>query len=84
MAPMKEAIKTAINPPSDMLPIDTLPPITSITMATPMLAPPLMPKTEGPARGLRKAVCNSNPLDDNAAPANMAVNACGSLTEVTI
>ncbi len=56
MAPAKAAASTAMKPDSDTLPAVMLPPSSSMTNATPRLAPLLMPKTLGPARGLRKAV----------------------------
>ena len=46
-------------------------------MATASPAPLLIPKTSGPANGLRKAVCKSKPLVARAAPASRAVMACG-------
>ena len=49
----------------------------STTKATPILAPELIPNTEGPARGLRNTVCICKPLIDRPAPATKAVNACG-------
>ena len=42
-----------------------------------MLAPELIPNTEGPANGLRKTVCICNPLTAKPAPATSAVKACG-------
>ena len=45
--------------------------------ATPKLAPDEIPKTEGPANGFLKKVCNNNPLTANAAPEKTAVIACG-------
>lgn len=37
-----------------------------------------MPNTDGPARGLRKAVCSNSPLAANAPPHSRAVTAPGS------
>ena len=54
------------------------PPV-SITSATPRLAPELIPKIEGPARGLLNTVCNISPLAASDAPQSMAVIACGNL-----
>ena len=49
----------------------------STTKATPILAPELMPSTDGPAKGLRKTVCICKPLTESPAPATNAVSACG-------
>jgi hypothetical protein len=57
-------------------------PITKI--ATPRLAPALIPNTYGPAKGLRKTVCICNPLNDKAAPVNIAVKAFGNRNSKTI
>lgn len=46
-------------------------------MATPRLAPELIPKTDGPASGFRKSVCTRRPLHANAAPLIAAVSAAG-------
>ena len=59
------------------LPVVMLPPTTSMTSATPRWAPLSMPSTEGPASGLRKAVCSNRPLTDRAAPHIRAVTAWG-------
>ena len=56
IAPMKAAKRMAKNPVRVKLPTPTLPPISSMTKATPKPAPLLMPKMLGPANGLRKAV----------------------------
>ena len=48
-------------------------------MATPKLAPALIPRTKGPARGFLNMVCICNPLTDNADPANIAVITLGIL-----
>ncbi len=45
--------------------------------AAPRLAPELMPKTKGPASGLRKSVCINRPLKDRPPPTKIAVNAFG-------
>ena len=42
-----------------------------------MLAPELIPSTEGPASGFRKTVCICKPLIARPAPATKAVNTCG-------
>ena len=59
------------------LPIVAVPPRNRRTMATPRLAPASMPRMDGPARGLRKAVCRSRPQVPNAAPVSRAVSICG-------
>lgn len=46
-------------------------------VATPRLAPELIPKTSGPAKGFRKIVCICKPLTPKATPANTAANALG-------
>ena len=78
IAPTKAATRTAIKPERLTEPAEILPPNNSITRATPSPAPLLMPKTLGPASGLRKAVCSISPLTANAPPASRAVSACGS------
>ena len=50
----------------------------SVKSATPRLAPELMPRTYGPARGLRKRVCICRPLAERAIPAAMATITFGS------
>jgi len=45
--------------------------------AAPKLAPELMPRTKGPARGLRNRVCINNPLKESPPPTRMAVRAFG-------
>ena len=77
IAPVNAATNTAKNPDKFSTPILTLPPNSSITTATPSPAPLVIPKTEGPANGLRNAVCNINPLTDKATPHRIAVTACG-------
>ena len=47
----------------------------SMKRATPRLAPELMPRTYGPANGLRNRVCISSPLTPSAAPARRATTA---------
>ena len=54
-----------------------LPPQKSMTSATPRLAPVSMPRIEGPASGLLKAVCSSRPATANAAPESSAATICG-------
>ena len=48
-----------------------------IKIATPKLAPELIPKTKGPANGFLKRVCINNPLIDNPEPTIIAVIALG-------
>ena len=55
-----------------------------IKIATPKLAPELIPKTNGPANGFLNNVCINNPLIDNPEPTTMAVIALGNLKSVTI
>ena len=50
----------------------------SVKSATPRLAPELIPRTYGPARGLRKSVCICRPLAESAIPAAMATITFGS------
>ena len=52
-----------------------VPPKASMTKATPKLAPELIPRMDGPAKGLLKAVCNINPEPAKAAPHSRAVMA---------
>ena len=75
IAPTKAAINTATKPERLTLPAEMLPPRSNMTSATPRPAPLLMPNTLGPAKGLRKAVCNISPLTAKAPPANVAVMA---------
>ena len=51
-----------------------VPPPKSMTMATPRLAPELIPRIEGPANGLLKAVCSIKPDPAKAAPHSRAVS----------
>ncbi len=50
-----------------------------IISATPKLAPDVMPKTNGPANGLRNKVCINKPDMPKPEPTNMAVMAFGNL-----
>ena len=84
MAPTKAAPTTAIKPVQEKSAVLTLPPQSSMTRATPRLAPLLMPKTSGPARGLRKAVCSIRPLAASDAPQSVAVRAWGRRVSRTI
>ena len=78
IAPANAAATMASVPVSDSPAMDTAPPMASITTATARAAPLLMPKTSGPARGLRKRVCRSIPVTASPLPASTAVAACGS------
>jgi hypothetical protein len=53
-------------------------------MATPRLAPELIPRTYGPARGFLKRVCISRPLNDKATPVATATTAFTNLISLTI
>ena len=77
IAPTNAANSTAAKPLILTDPTERPPPRKSMTSATPSPAPLLMPKTLGPANGLRKAVCSISPLTARAAPQSMAVIACG-------
>jgi hypothetical protein len=55
-----------------------------ITRATPKLAPELMPKTKGPAKGFLKRVCINKPEIPKPEPTKIAVTAFGSLTLLII
>jgi hypothetical protein len=48
-----------------------------IRSATARLAPELMPKTKGPAKGFLNSVCINNPHTDNPLPTKIAVMALG-------
>ena len=52
-------------------------PAPKITSATPKLAPELIPKTKGPAKGFLKSVCINNPEIPKPEPTKTAVNAFG-------
>ena len=56
IAPTKAAVRIARKPETVNIEVDTVPPNSNITKATPNPAPELMPNTSGPAKGLRKAV----------------------------
>lgn len=49
-----------------------------IKIATPKLAPELIPNTKGPANGFLKSVCINKPLMESPEPAKIAVNDFGS------
>jgi len=48
-----------------------------IKMATPKLAPELIPSTNGPARGFLNKVCINKPLMERPEPTRMAVSDLG-------
>ena len=77
MEPMKAPNTIEKNPERVTPDVAMVPPPRSMTMATPRLAPELIPRIEGPANGLLKAVCSINPDPAKAAPHNRAVSACG-------
>ena len=51
IAPAKAETNTAIKPDTENKTVETLPPKSSITRATPKPAPALIPNTSGPANG---------------------------------
>ncbi len=73
--PMAADNIVAIYPPIVKVPAVTIPFIAIITIATPRLAPEVIPKIEGPANGLSNAVCNIRPDTAKPAPASRAVRA---------
>lgn len=75
---------TEIKPDKVNTPAVIVPAPASMTRATPRLAPELMPKMEGSARGLLKVVCNISPDEANAIPQSKAVTACGRRDSQTI
>ena len=77
--PILEAIAndTSFTMPKASIPENTAEPM--IRIAAPKLAPELIPKTNGPAKGFRKRVCINSPLRANPLPTSMAVNALGIL-----
>src|SRR5574344_1890566 len=83
-APVKAASRTSIKPEILKGPAIKLPPKSNITTATPKLAPELIPKIDGSAKGFTKTVCSSNPLTAKPAPQNKAVTACGKRDSRTI
>ena len=89
--PRKAPMTTAREPmnwkPPPSPPVEgrlSMPPRMSITSATPTLAPLVMPSIDGPARGLRKAVCNSKPDTARLAPHSIAVMLCGTRDSITM
>ena len=73
--PMKAPNTIEKNPERVIPAVAMVPPPANITKATPRLAPELIPKMEGPANGLLKAVCSISPETANAAPHSKAVMA---------
>ena len=59
--------------------IPEITPAPKISMATPKLAPLLIPRTKGPASGFLKSVCISSPEIAKPPPAIIAVIAFGNL-----
>ena len=53
-------------------------------MATPKLAPALIPKMPESAKGFLNTVCNNKPETASAAPVSNAVVACGNRDSITI
>ena len=84
MDPINAPIMTEIKPDKVNTPAVIVPAPASMTRATPRLAPELMPKMEGSARGLLKVVCNISPDEANAIPQSKAVTACGRRDSQTI
>ena len=75
--PMNAPMTIEKNPERVIPAVAMVPPPKSMTMATPKLAPELMPRMEGPANGLLKAVCSMSPEPASAAPHSKAVKAWG-------
>ena len=64
------------NPKFENAKAATLPPkseIPKIKIATPRLAPELIPKTNGPAKGFLNKVCINKPLMESPEPTKIAV-----------
>ena len=70
-APANAPNIVAKNPDISLLAIHEPP--ASITIATPNAAPVSIPNIDGPANGLLKVVCNSNPATAKLLPASNAV-----------
>lgn len=82
--PTKDPINIAMYPPKEYPAAVTDPPNRSITNATPRLAPDDIPNIDGPASGLRKAVCSIKPDTVSDAPAMSAVTVCGRRLPITM
>ncbi len=67
--PKLEKASPAMLPPMSEIP--------KIKIATPRLAPELMPRTKGPASGFLNNVCINKPLMDRPEPTKIAVNDFG-------
>lgn len=77
-APAKAPARVPIYPETtESKAIPNAPPPSSITIATPKLAPVETPRIDGSASGLLNTVCSRSPQTANAAPANMAVTIVG-------
>ena len=64
-------------PPMELPDSVIVPPMSISTMATARFAPLSTPRIDGPASGLRRAVCKSSPEAASPAPHSMAVSTCG-------
>lgn len=84
MAPTNAPASTEKKPERLKVPAVMLPPNSSITNATPRLAPEFMPRIDGPANGFLNAVCNISPHTASALPQSNAVNAWGNRDSHTI
>ncbi len=73
--PMKALSMIEIVPEIARVPAVSEPPVASRTIATPRFAPELIPRIDGPAKGLAKTVCRMSPEVASEAPQNKAVNA---------
>ena len=80
-APIHAATTIAQLPRAEISGADPKP---SSTRAIPKLAPELIPRTYGPAKGFLKMVCICNPLTESATPAIRAVITFGSLKSRTM
>ena len=82
--PMNAPSTMEKNPDKVMPAVAMVPPPMSMTMATPRLAPELIPRRDGPANGLLKAVWSINPDPAKAAPQSRAVMAWGTRASHTM
>ncbi len=71
--PNNAAIIVATYPDKVNAPAVSVPPKAIMTIATPRLAPDVIPRIDGPASGLSNAVCSIRPETANPAPAKSAV-----------
>ena len=81
-APAMAPVITAAKPLTVSKSVEMLPLSSSITIATPRLAPLFIPNIDGPANGLLKAVCSIRPQTASDAPQSVAVIACGNLDSI--